>query len=407
MTISRRNMLAATGLALAGARASVTQSRSPERSEGEAKERAPGSGFDPWLEVDRAALRHNAETLARLAGRPILAMAKNNTYGLGFETAGPLLDAIPDIWGFGVVRPAEALALKTAGVRKPVVLMGPASDEEAEALVRRDVRLAPYTVADSDRLIRLAARVGHPIGVHLYIDTGMHRMGLPHAQVLTWLESAALRRAIRVEGACTELVEDQEFDREQAARLTRLAESARSGGVSLGRLHAASSDAVLRPTAETFLGLIRPGLALYGGYPTADSMSRGELRPAYRLKARVLRVDFLEAGEGVSYHRRYKAEQPGWLATLGIGHVDGYPSGAVKGCEVLIGGRTYPVVGTVSASHTTVALGAETTVRVGDEAVLVGPDRPSLHPNAVAERSGWSEYNMFMHLNPGLAKRVV
>lgn len=399
MTISRRDMLAATGLALAGAQVTLSA----------AKGQAPaGVGFDPWLEIDASALRHNAKTLARLAGgRQILAVTKNNAYGTGLETAGPLLDAMPEVWGFGVVRPVEALALRAAAVRKPVLLMGPASDEESEELVRRDVRLAPYTAADGDRLIGLAARIGRPIGVHLYVDTGMHRMGLPHSQVLSWLESAPLRRAIRIEGAFTELVEDQDFDREQATRLTRLAGSARSGGLPLGRLHAASSDAVLRPTSETFLDLIRPGLALYGGYPTAESLARGELRPGYRLKARVIRLDLLEAGEGVSYHRRYKSEGRGWIATLGIGHVDGYPSGAVKGCEVLIGQRTYPVVGTVSASHTVVALGADTTVRVGDEAVLVGPDRPSLHPNAVAERSGWSEYNMFMHLNPGLAKRVV
>lgn len=403
MTISRRNMLAATGLAFG-----ATLSGANRRAERSQTGSLPGSGFGPWLEIDASALRHNARTLARLAGgRQILAVTKNNAYGTGLETAGPLFDTMPEVWGFGVVRPAEALALRAAAVRKPVLLMGPASDEESEELVRREVRLAPSTRADADRLVRLAARVGRPIGVHLYVDTGMHRMGLPYTQVLAWLEPAPLRRAIRIEGAFTELVEDQEFDREQAARLTRLAESARSGGQPLGRLHAASSDAIVRPTAETFLDLIRPGLALYGGYPTAESMARGELRPGYRLKARVLRMDLLEAGEGVSYHRRYKSEGRGWIATLGIGHVDGYPSGAVKGCEVLIGERTYPVVGTVSASHTVVALGAETTVQVGDEAVLVGSDRPSLHPNAVAERSGWSEYNMFMHLNPGLAKRVV
>jgi alanine racemase len=205
----------------------------------------------------------------------------------------------------------------------------------------------------------------------------------------------------------TELVEDQDVDREQAARLRRIADAARSAGVSLGRLHAASSDAVLRPTPETFLDLIRPGLALYGGYPTAESLARGELRPAYRLKARVIRLDQLEAGEGVSYHHRYKASAREWIATLAIGHVDGYPSGAVKGCEVLIGDRTYPVVGTVSASHTVVALGPDASVRVGDEATLVGPDRPALHPNIVAQRSGWSEYNMFMHLNPTLARKVI
>jgi alanine racemase len=400
MTISRRDMIAAISAGVTLSAAGVTLS--------EAKRPIPGSGFDPWLEIDATALRHNAETLSRLAGgRRILAVAKNNAYGTGLETAGPLLDAVPEVWGFGVVRPVEALALRAASVKKPVLLMGPASDEEAEDLVRRDIRLAPYTRPDADRLVRLAARVGRQIPVHLYIDTGMHRMGLPHTEVLPWLESAPLRRAISIEGAFTELVEDQDFDREQASRLTRLAESARAGGVPLGRLHAASSDAIVRPTAETFLDLIRPGLSLYGGYPTAESMARGELRPAYRLKARVIRLDLLEAGEGVSYHRRWKSEARGWIATLAIGHVDGYPSGAVKGCEVLIGQRTYPVVGTVSASHTVVALGPDTTVRVGDEAVLVGPDRPSLHPNAVAGRSGWSEYNMFMHLNPGLAKRVL
>ena len=397
--MSRRSMIAVTGLFLAGTRAAPLH-RLQSGSHG-------AGGSDPWLEIDAAALRHNAEVLSRLAGgRPILAVLKNNAYGLGLETAGPLFDAMPQVWGFGVVRPSEAIALRAARVRKPIVLMGPASDQEAEELVRRSVRLAPYTMADGERLVRLAARVGRPVDVHLYVDTGMHRMGLPHAQVLPWLEPSPLRQAIRVEGAFTELVEDQEFDREQAARLTRLAEAGRSRGVPLGRLHAASSDAVLRPTPETFLDLIRPGLALYGGYPTAESFNRAELRPGYRLKARVIRLDFLEAGEGVSYHHRYRADRPGWIATLGIGHVDGYPSGAVKGCEVLIGGRTYPVVGTVSASHTVVALGAEPAVKVGDEAVLVGADRPALHPNVVAERSGWSEYNMFMHLNPGLMKQV-
>ena len=400
MTLSRRDLLATAGLAFVGAQSAPGSPPHP----------APQNarGLDPWLEIDAAALGHNVRTVSQLAGsRRILAVVKNNAYGLGLETAGPLFDALTEVWGLAVVRPEEARSLKRAGVRKPVVLMGPAAEQEAEELVRQDVRLAPYSTADADRLVRLAARLNRPIRVHLYVDTGMHRMGLPYEQVLSWLEPAALRRAITIEGAFTELVEDQEFDREQAARLTRLAESARSRGMPLGLLHAASSDAVARPTAETFLDLIRPGLALYGGYPTAESLARGELRPAYRLKARVLRLDLLQPGEGVSYHHRYRADRPTWTATLGIGHVDGYPAGAVKGCEVLIGERLVPVIGTVSASHAVVALGEQTSVQVGDEAVLVGPDRPALHPNIVAERSGWSEYNMFMHLNSGLARRVI
>ncbi|HLG04797.1 MAG TPA: alanine racemase [Gemmatimonadales bacterium] len=399
MTISRRDWLAATGLTLASA-GSAAPARSHRRIE------VPG-GLEPWLEVDPAALAHNAATLSRLTGgRSIIAMVKNNAYGLGLETAGPILDRLPAIWGFGVVRPGEAIALKTTGIAKPIVLMGPASDREAEELVGLGVRLTASRLPDGEWLAGLAGRLGRPVPVHLYIDTGMHRMGLPHTRVLEWLDSAPLIRSLHIEGMMTELVEDEEFDREQARRLTALAEALRGRGITPGLLHAASSDAIVKPTPDVFLDLVRPGLALYGGYPTAESMARQELRPAYRLKARIVRLDRLDPGEGVSYHHRFRAERQTWTATLAIGHVDGYPAGAVKGCRVLIGERLYPVVGTVSASHTIVDLGAEPSAAVGEEAVLVGPDRPELHPNVVAVRSGWSEYNMFMHLNPDLARTV-
>src|ERR1043166_4573326 len=401
MIISRRELLAGAAVAAAGTR--VTEA-SPPHAPGP----APRHSLDPWLEIDAAALAHNVAAVSTMAGgRPILAVVKNNAYGLGLGTAGRLLAMQERVFGLGVVRASEAHALRAAGVRKPVLLMGPATDEEALELAKADVRLAPYAEADRARWLRLASRLGRPVAVHLYVDTGMHRMGMPHDRVLPWLDDAPLRRALRIEGAFTELTEDHDFDIEQAGRLRSLADRARAAGVALGRLHAASSDAIVRPTAETFLDLLRPGLALYGGYPSEESRTRGGLRPAYRLKARVIRLDRLAPGEGVSYHRRYTASEPTVTATLGIGHVDGYPAGAVKGCEVLIRERLHPVIGTVSASHTVVALAAESRVEVGDEVTLVGPDRPALHPNEVAARSGWSEYNMFMHLSPALARRVV
>ncbi len=399
MTVSRRAVIAGLAAAAIGARARLV----PELFA--ASPRPPS--WDPWLEVESDALAHNAATISGLAGgRQVIAVAKNTAYGTGLEASGPILDRLEAIWGFGVVRGDEARALRAAGVNKPILLMGPASPEEAEDLVRANVRLAPYSEHESDLLISLARRLRQPVPVHLYVDTGMHRMGMPEEQVLRWLATPGLLDALRIEGTFTELTEDQEFDREQSARLAALRDSARRRGISLGHLHAASSDAILRPTRETFFDLVRPGLALYGGYPTEESRARGELRAAYRLKARVLRVDRLESGEGVSYHRRWKAEHTTWVATLGIGHVDGYPAGAVRGCEVLIRGSLYPVVGTVSASHTVVALGSETPVQAGDEATLVGPDHPAIHPNEVALRAEWPEYAMFMRLNP-LLDRVL
>ena len=402
--INRREFLASA--AVAGGASLLTDRLADAGDASQTAGAAPG--LDPWIEVDSAALAHNALAVARLAdGKPIIAVVKNNAYGLGLETAGPVIAGLPQVDMLAVVRPTEAYALRKAGVKKPVLLMGPATEEELLELVPMDIVQSPYRSAAPAILGRVAARLGRPVRVHLYVDTGMHRMGLPVAQALPWLETLAASRAVRIEGAFTELTEDQDFDREQAARLRALRADARAKGIDIGRLHAASSDAIMSGTQETFLDAVRPGFALYGGYVSDAAMQRGGLLPAFRLKARVIRTDHLAAGDGVSYHRRWKAEGPQWTATLAIGHVDGYPTGAVKGCEVMIRGRLFPVVGTVSASHTVVALGADEAAQVGDEAILVGPNSPALHPNEVAKRAGWSEYNMFMHLGPSLARQLV
>ena len=364
--------------------------------------------FDPWLEIDAAAIARNAQAISRMAGgRPVIAVVKNNAYGHGLATIGPHLDRVSHIEMLAVVRPQEALELRGAGVKKPILLMGPATEEELLELVPMDILQAPFRAEAPAVFARVSARLRRPVRVHLYIDTGMHRMGMPVDAAAPWIDALVATRAVRVEGAFTELVEDADFDREQVRRLGAMHGPARSRGSDLGMLHASSSDAVQRHRPEAVLDAVRPGLALYGGYVSEQAKSEGGLTPAYRLKARVIRVDRLAAGEGVSYHRRWTTDRPAWTATLAVGHVDGYPSGAVKGCEVLVRGALHPVVGTVSASHTIIALGDERSVEVGDEAVLVGPDHPALHPNEVAKRAGYSEYNMFMHLSPSLRRIVV
>lgn len=372
------------------------------------QQKAASASFDPWIEVDRAALTENARAVSRLAGgRPVFAVVKNNAYGLGLETAGPLLAALPEVSLLAVVRPDEALALRKAGVRRPILLMGPATEDELLELVPLDIVQSPYRDVAPTLLGRVAQRTGRPVRVHLYVDTGMHRMGMPVDQALDWADSLGRAPGLRIEGTFTELTEDADFDRQQANKLRALQTAAKARGLTIPLLHAASSDAVMHQTTETFLDAVRPGLALYGGYVSERAMQLGGLRPAYRLKARVIRVDHLATGEGVSYHRRYVAEHPVWTATLAVGHVDGYPTGAVNGCEVFANGRLFPVMGTVSASHTLISLGDDQALKVGDEVTLVGPDHPAIHPNEVAKRAKWSEYNMFMHLSPRLARRVV
>lgn len=400
MSVSRRNFLlggtAAVGATLA--RVGAVEAHSPAPSQ--ARRRS-----EPWLEVDGTAIAHNVRTIARLAGgKPVLAVAKNNAYGLGCALVGPLLDGLPEVLGIAVVRIDEAIALRDAGVRKPVLLMARCEPNELDELLARDVRVTPDEALAAE-LVRRAQR-GRRAGIHLYVDAGMHRMGVPIERAAALLNTVGKTRNLRIEGMFTELTEDIDFDQSLVAQLRILADATRLGGVEVGHLHAASSHAVWH-IPDAHLDAVRPGLAVYGGYASAEAWQRKELKAAYRLRAPIVRLQRLDAGEGVSYHRRWKATEPTWVATLPIGHVDGYPSGAVKGCEALIGERLYPVIGTVSASHTLVALGTDTSLKLGDVATLVGPDHPAIHPNEVAKRADWSEYNMFMHLNPLLPRTRV
>ncbi|HWP36981.1 MAG TPA: alanine racemase [Gemmatimonadales bacterium] len=366
------------------------------------------TGFDPWLEIRPSALRANVTEISRRAGgRPVLAVIKNNGYGLGLETVGPVLDAHEAVSGLAVVKVDEALRLRKAGVKKPVLLMGHFTPAEGIELLRLDIRLAPFGDDAPQLLEQVGREAGRPAAVHFYIDTGMSRLGMPYHQALPWMERVAGVRDVRIEGTFMTFTEDDAFDLEQLSRFTALADRARARRIPLGRLHAASSHALfMRPQAH--LDMVRTGLALYGAYPSeVPETERRGLEPALRLRARVVRVQQLRAGDSVSYGRAYIAPAPTWIATIPVGHSDGYPRSAVKGCEVLIGGRLYKVIGAVSASHTIVELGVEQTVQVGDVATLVGPDHPAILPNAVAERAGVSVYDVLMHLSAELPKAVV
>jgi alanine racemase len=368
--------------------------------------RAPAPrNYEPWLEIDDAALVANVRSVAALGGgRPIIAVVKNNAYGLGIGRVAPVLDGAPEVAALAVVKPGEALALRAAGVRKPVLLLGLADVETGIELARRDVRLSVLTDDAPERAAAIAAALGRPVPVHAYIDSGMGRMGLRHDRALAWLERLAGSPDIRLEGTFTELAESDATDADQLARFAGLVEQARARGIAPGTLHAASSHALFFRGAS--LDAIRPGIVLYGAYPAgARALGLAELTPAFRLRARVVRVERLAAGDGVSYGRNYVAERPTWVATLPVGHADGYSRQAVRGAEVLIGGRLYPVIGAVSASHTMVEVGAERTVEIGDAATLVGPDDDAILPNTLAERAGISVYDVLMHLSPELPQQ--
>jgi len=412
MSMSRRAFLGTAALAASPSflRGSE-ESGSPPLPEALSQERSspPAGRFDPWVEVIPKHLAQGVREVRRLSGnRPILAVVKNNGYGLDLGIVGRILQDDPGILGLAVVKGEEALKLRSAGVKKPILLMGMFSPDQGRELADAQVEFSVFTPDAAERIVPLARALGQPVGVHFYLDTGMGRMGMSFRNALPWMIELSRHPEIHVHGTFTELGEDKDFDPEQLHRFLDVTQKARDAGVETGRLHSAASNGVFH-LPEGHLDLVRPGIALFGSYPSEPERERemATLRSAIRLKARVVRVSYLEAGDGVGYGRPWVADRPTWVATLPVGHADGYPREAVNGAQVLIRNQLFPVIGAVSASHCIVKVGDHLSVQVGDVVTLMGPDDPSLEPNTMAETLGVSVYDLLMHVNPSLPRVLV
>lgn len=400
MTVTRRAFL--SGVAAAAA---VTPLKGLPTSTGVAPLQGRFSSFDPWVEVHAGHLRANAAAVHRHAKRPILAVIKNNGYGAGVVNVARILEPLDPIAGFAVVKLTEAHALRDAGIRKPVLLMGPLTDSELSDAVRRRVTPMIYTGAAAVK--SAASRSGRPLDIHVCVDTGLGRVGVPYRHAEALIRELAEIKGVRIRGTMMTFTEDQSFDREQLQRFNALAFRLQAAGIDLGTRHAASSYTLFHHQ-DAMLDMVRPGMALYGIYPEpAFRQARVlELTPALALKTRVAYVKRLDSGETAGYNRAYIARSPVWVATLPVGHADGLPRAAAKGGHVRINGALYPLIASVSASHTIVEIGHDRRVEIGDEATLFDWTEGS-RPEDLAAACGASVYDLTMHLNPLLPRRVV
>jgi alanine racemase len=372
----------------------------------QAEPSARHSSFDPWVEVHTGHLRANAAAIHRHTRVPILAVIKNNGYGTGVIHAARALERADHIHGFAVVKLHEAIALRDAGIRKPVVLMGPVDNGDLREIVTRAIELMVYTPI-GPMLERAAAQSGRSARIQVCVDTGLGRVGVPHAQAFGLIRDLARARGVTIAGLMMTFTEDPAFDREQLARFKTLVAQLDHAGIAPGVKHAASSYTLFQH-ADAFLQMVRPGMALYGIYPEREFRKIGviDLVPALALKARVAYVKQLQAGESAGYNRAYVAERPVWIATLPVGHADGVPRVAAKGGRVRIGTSLYPIIASISASHTIVEVGLERRVQNGDEATVFDWTEGS-RPEDLAAACGASVYDLTMHLNPLLPRRVI
>ena len=351
--------------------------------------------------VDLDAVRHNVRAIKPQRAE-IMAVVKANGYGHGAsQVARAALEAGATWLGVGLVE--EGAALRDDGLEAPILVLTefpPGSEREALA-----ARLTPslYTFDSLARLTE-AAREEGPVGVHVKIDTGMHRAGVAPEYAAGFL--AAVRQAgLGVEGLWTHFAVAEELDDPftgmQLGLFRSVVAAANDAGFTPQYLHAANSAAALsRP--ESHFNLVRPGIALYGLAPGPHVAGAEELRPALTWKSAVSLAKRVPAGEAISYGRRYRLAREATIATVPVGYADGYRRVLGEGGEVLIGGHRHLVAGTVTMDQITVDCGDE-HVAAGDEVVLLGGQGAQrITAEELAARMGTIAYEVVC----GISERV-
>ena len=366
-------------------------------------------GFDPWIEILADGFRHNVRETARLAGgTPIIAVIKNNAYGLGDQVVGPIVAACPEVAALACTRIAEALAMRAAGVDKPILLMAETSTRDLVELARLDVRPSVWLDDAPQRLARAARELGRPIAVHACLDAGMGREGMPLERARPFIEALCRSpESVKLEASYITFPHVLDLDREILTRFLAFVADARRDGLDPGLLHAAPSFEILY-LHDARLDYVRPGALLFGHFRKQPELTDApDLRSVFRLCARVVRLERLREGDHANFRRGYVARRPTWVALAPLGHTDGYPASAGGACQVRIRDRLYPVVGEVSSSHVIIEIGDQRSVEIGDIVTLIGPDDPEIAPHAVAGKAGIEFYPLITKLSPLLPKRVV
>jgi alanine racemase len=318
----------------------------------------PSDTSRAWVDIDLGALMRNGAAIAKHAGVPLLPMVKADAYGIGAAGAVRALEPL-EPWGYGVATVGEGAELRAFGITRSILVFTPLLPPDFAAA--RAARLTPV-LGDPHAIARWTET---PAAWHLGIDTGMGRAGARWDRLAEILPLVA---ASPPEGACTHFhsAHDPASVRVQRARFQAAVAALPSRPTVL---HAENGPAAERLNAPSEMDVIRPGIFLYG--VSSGEGARIEPEPVVHVRARVVEVREIDAGEAVSYEATWRAPSARRVATLGIGYADGYRRALSNRGDVLIGGKRARVVGLVTMDMTMVDV-TDIPCEPGDVATMIG-----------------------------------
>ena len=371
-----------------------------------------------WAEVSLGALADNFRAIRKFVNPPeekrktprkILCIVKGNGYGHGGPQVAKALEKAGSEW-FGVTCTEEGIAVREAGVRKPVLVLTSFWPGEESRLIEYDLTAVIHRCEQLKELDRAAARVvakkrgktgRKKVSFHLKVDTGMNRLGIAPGDVECFARQLAKCKHLELGGVFTHFASSEvltstrtgEQTRHQEERFYAALERLRVLGIDPGIVHLANSAAIVaRP--DTWADMVRPGAILYGYHPGYDPIeqrpeieARLPIQPVMSLRTRIINIRNIPVGAGVGYNETFLAKRPSRIAVLAAGYGDGIHRSLGNRGSVLVRGLLAPMVGIVSMDVTMIDVTDVPGAAIGDVVTIYGTDGARVLPANVIARS--------------------
>ena len=328
-----------------------------------------------WTEIDLGKLRRNLQLIRADLPKHVrlMAVVKDEAYGHGALDVARI--AVEEgAWGFGLSNLEEAMSLREAGITAPLLLLGERQEAELEWCVAHHLTVCVNEPHAVRKLAKIAADFGKQVPVHVKIHTGMSRYGVRWDEALPLIEKIVAEKSLALEGVMTHFSQSDEAEKTfanlQFARFNEVLDALEQRKISVKLRHTCNSGGLL-DLPHAHLDLVRPGILLYGVFPSQVCRKIEGIEPVMSVKAKIAAIQKLKPGEVVGYGMRYTAQTERRIAILPIGYGDGFPRVRNEGCA-LIHGQRAPIVGGIAMDALMVDITDIPQAQMWDEAVLMG-----------------------------------
>jgi alanine racemase len=362
-----------------------------------------------YVEVDLTQLSRNLEAIrARVAPAGVMIVVKANAYGHGLSEVVCHLAPQADYIGVAVLE--EGILLRELGVEKPILVMGGIWGNQIPAYISHNLTLTAPSVERLEQIDQAARTMGKKARVHLKVDTGMERIGVHYYNAHTLQEAALKCQHVEVEGIYSHFASADAADlshaRLQLERFSEVLHFYEKHSLPMPIRHMANSGAILQLPESTF-DMVRPGILLYGVYPSAEAARTVEVCPALAWKSRVVYFKVTQPGHPVSYGSTWESSHPVRIVTIPVGYGDGYFRAMSNKAQVIINGRKYPQVGRICMDQVMVNIGSDSAFN-GDEVILVGESGGErIRAEDLAGWAGTIPYEVLTNINTRVPRAYI